>query len=272
MAWATKSSSTARHASRRPAASRSRSEFEHENRVGPRAAERRVLGFPYNHAMENSEAFVSFADLTVGEFLDRLASSEPVPGGGSASALAGALGASLVSMVSGLSAGRPRYAAYEATLQRCAETGQALAAEFLEIADQDSNAYASYAAALKMPRDTDEEKASRRAAIRVAARAAADAPMECVIACTQLAAAVDSLAGRSNVNASSDVLVAALLADAAARGAAENVRINLPATDDEQYADTINRKLDSALHEIDAVTAQTREAVLSGQPREPEDE
>ena len=231
-----------------------------------------MLGFPYNHPMENSEALVSFADLTVGEFLDRLASPEPVPGGGSASALAGALGASLVSMVCGLSAGRPKYAAYESTLLRCDEIGQALAAEFLDLADRDSFAYAGYAAALEMPRDIDEEKASRRAAIRIAARAAADAPMECVIACTRLAAAADSLAGRSNVNASSDVLVAALLAEAAARGAAENVRINLPATDDEQYADTINRKLDSALHEIAAVTAQTREAILSGQPREPEEE
>jgi formiminotetrahydrofolate cyclodeaminase len=96
--------------------------------------------------------------------------------------------------------------------------------------------------------------------------------MECVIACTRVAAAAESLAGRSNVHAASDVLVAALLAEAAARGAAENVRINLPATDDEQYADTINRKLDTALHEIDAVTAQTREIVLSGQAQEPEDE
>lgn len=272
MAWTTRSSSTALRASPRRANSGWPSTLEVANRVGPRAAVRRVLGFPYNHAMENSEALVSFADLTVGEFLDRLASPEPVPGGGSASALAGALGASLVSMVCGLSAGRPRYAAYEATLVRCGEIGHALAAEFLEIADQDSYAYAGYAAALKMPRDTDEEKATRRAAIRLAARAAADAPMECVTACTRLAAAADSLAGRSNVNASSDVLVAALFAEAAARGAAENVRINLPATDDEQYADTVNRKLDSALHEIAAVTAQTREAVLSGQPREPEEE
>ena len=77
---------------------------------------------------------------------------------------------------------------------------------------------------------------------------------------------------RSNVNASSDVLVAALLAEAAARGAADNVRINLPATGDGAYADAMDRKLDVALHEIAAVVAQTREIVLSGQAREPEDE
>jgi formiminotetrahydrofolate cyclodeaminase len=222
--------------------------------------------------VENSKLAVSFADLTVGQFLDRLASSEPVPGGGSASAVAGALGASLVLMVCALSTGRARYAAYEATLLRCGEVGRDLAAELLDLADEDAFAYAGYAAALKLPRDTEEAQAARRAAIRAAARAASDTPMECVIACTRLAAAAESLAGRSNVHAASDVLVAALLAEAAARGAAENVRTNLPATDDEQYADTINRKLDAALHEIAAVTAQTREIVLSGQPREPEDE
>ncbi|HEX7544991.1 MAG TPA: cyclodeaminase/cyclohydrolase family protein [Candidatus Limnocylindrales bacterium] len=222
--------------------------------------------------MENSRFAVSFADLTVGQFLDRLSSAEAVPGGGSASALAGALGASLISMVCALSTGRPKYEAYESTLARCGEVGRDLAAELMDLADQDAFAYAGYAAALKLPRDTDEERASRRAVIRDAARAASEAPMACVIACTRLAGAAESLAGRSNVHAASDVLVAALLAEAAARGAAENVRINLPATDDEQYADVFNRKLDAALHEIAAVTSQTREAVLSGQPREPEDE
>ncbi len=242
------------------------------DRVAPRAPQLCSLGYPYNHVMENSRLLVSFADLTVGQFLDRLSSAEPVPGGGAASAMAGALGASLVSMVSALSTGRPKYMAYEDTLLRCGEAGRDLAAEFVDLADKDAFAYAGYAAALKLPRETDEEQASRREAIRVAARAAADAPMECVNACMRLAAAAESLAGRSNVHAASDVLVAALLAEAAARGAAENVRINLPATDDEQYADAIDRKLDPALHEIAAVTAQTRETVLSGQPREPEDE
>lgn len=222
--------------------------------------------------MEQPSGTLSFSELSIGEFVERLSSAEPVPGGGAASALAGALGASLVSMVSGLSTGRPKYEAYEETLIRCGEAGRALAAELLDLADTDATAYAGYAAALKLPRGTDEEQATRRAAIQAAARVASDAPMECVNACLRLAAAAEALAGRSNVNAASDVLVAALLAEAAARGAAENVRINLPATDDEQYADAINYKLDVALHEIATVAAQTREAVLSGQAREPEAE
>jgi formiminotetrahydrofolate cyclodeaminase len=82
----------------------------------------------------------------------------------------------------------------------------------------------------------------------------------------------EALAGRSNVNAASDVLVAALLGEDAARGAAENVRINLPATGDETYAETMGQQVDSALHEIAAVVARTRETVLSGQAQDPEAE
>jgi methenyltetrahydrofolate cyclohydrolase len=222
--------------------------------------------------MEITEDNVSFADLTVGSFVDRLSSAEPVPGGGAASALAASLGASLISMVAGLSTGRPKYAAYELTLARCAEEGRELAAEFLRLADLDATAYAGYSVAMKLPRDTDEQKAARRAAIAVAARAAADAPWECIRACARLVDAAESLAGRSNVNAASDVLVAALLGEAAARGAAENVLINLPSVGDAHYVETMSSQVDSALHEIASVAARTREIVLSGQSQEPEAE
>jgi glutamate formiminotransferase/formiminotetrahydrofolate cyclodeaminase len=220
--------------------------------------------------MEQPPKTVSFADLSVGEFVERLSSAEPVPGGGAASALAGSLGAALVSMVAGLSTGRPRYAAYEATLARCGAAGKDLAAEFLRLADGDAEAYAGYAAALKLPRESAAEQEARSEAIRTAARAAAEEPMKCVLACVQLATAAEALAGRSNRNASSDVLVAALLAEAAARGAAENVRINLSATGDEHYAASTLRKLDTTLRQIESLAEQAREAVLSGQARDPE--
>ena len=222
--------------------------------------------------MESKRQSVSFADLTVGQFVERLSSAEPVPGGGAASALAAALGASLVAMVAGLSAGRPKYAVYEDTLSRADATGKQLAAELLEIADKDAEAYAGYAAALKLPRETDEQIEARRAAVRSAARMASDAPWDCVRACLRLAEVAEALAGRSNVNASSDVLVAALLAEAGARGAAENVRINLPSTGDEEYSEAMTRQLDEMLHDISALASQTREIVLSGGPRDPETE
>ena len=213
------------------------------------------------------KASSSFADLTVGQFVERLSSAEPVPGGGAASAVAASLGAALVSMVAGLSVGRAKYAMYEATLGRCSEAGQSLAVEFLRHADADATAYAGYAAALKLPKETEAEQEARRKAIRTAARAASEAPWECVQACARLAAAAEALAGRSNVNAASDVLVAALLADAAAKGAAENVRINLPATADEQYAAVMNRKLDAELDRIEDLAALARQHVFSGTAR-----
>ena len=220
--------------------------------------------------MDRAPAPVTFADLTVGEFIERLSSAEPVPGGGAASAVAAALGASLISMVAALSAGKPKYAAYEATLGRCGAVGKELAAEFLRLADRDAAAYAGYSAALKLPRETEAEQGVRRTAIQSAARAASDAPWECVQACARLVVAAEALAGRSNVNAASDVLVAALLGEAAARGAAENVLINLPATGDERYEREMRTQVDSALHEIADIAARTREMVLSGQSREPE--
>ena len=219
--------------------------------------------------MENATV-ASFRTQTVAEFIERLSSAEPVPGGGAASAVAASLGAALVSMVAGLSAGRPKYAAYEATIERADVDGKQLARELLAIADKDAVAYAGYGAALKLPRDTEEQVVARKAAIRAAARTASDAPWECVAACVRVAAAAESLAGRSNVNAASDVLVAALLAEAGARGAAENVRINLPSTGDEQYSDAMSRRLDEALHDIAALASRTREIVLSGRARDPE--
>jgi formiminotetrahydrofolate cyclodeaminase len=213
---------------------------------------------------------VSFSDLTVAQFVERLSSAEAVPGGGAASAVAAALGASLISMVAALSTGRPKYAAYAETHAKCAAVGGELAAEFMVLANRDAVAYAGYSAALKLPRETEEQKLARQSAIQSAARSASEAPFDCVKACTRLVTAAEALAGRSNVNAASDVLVAALLGEAAARGAAENVLINLPATGDEQYADSMRWRVDSALHEVAATAARVREIVLSGQSREPE--
>jgi methenyltetrahydrofolate cyclohydrolase len=212
-----------------------------------------------------------FANLTLRTFTERLASAEPVPGGGSAAAIAGALGASLVTMVAGLSTGRPRFAAHETTLNRCLELGSGLRVEFLRLADADSAAFAGFAAALKLPKETDDEKSARRGAVERAARAASEVPWDCVKACATLVVAAEALAGRSNPNASSDLLVASMLAEAGARGAAENVRVNLPSTGDEEYNVRMHHDLDEALHEVSSLVARTREIVLSGRSREPEE-
>ncbi|HEX5015468.1 MAG TPA: cyclodeaminase/cyclohydrolase family protein [Candidatus Limnocylindrales bacterium] len=210
-----------------------------------------------------------FGDLTVTAFVDRLASAEPVPGGGSASAIAGSLGSALVAMVASLSQGRPKYAEHEALHTRAIERGRALAARFLDLADEDSVAYGHYAAAMKLPRDTAEQVAARTAALSAAARAAADVPLRTVEACVDLVATAEELVGRSNKNASSDLNVAAMLAEAAARGAAENVIVNLPSVGDEEYAAQTTIRVKTLLDTVETLAMQTREGVLQGTAREP---
>ncbi len=210
-----------------------------------------------------------FGDLSLREFVARLASDEPVPGGGSASAIAASLGAGLVAMVASLSTGRPRYADHEDLLAWGIATGRDLADRFLRLADEDAAAYAVFSAALKLPKSTDLEVAARTEAMRSAARHAAEVPMRCVEACRELVAAAETLAGRSNVNASSDLNVAALLGEAAARGAAANVLVNLPSVGDPAFAAMQTARVDEMLAEIALLASRTREVVGRGGPRDP---
>lgn len=212
-----------------------------------------------------------FADLSIGEFVGRVASSEPVPGGGSVSAIAASFAAGLVAMVAGLSQGRPKYAAYEATHARALAAGTRAAARFLELADEDALAYASFSAALKLPRETAEQQAARQEAMRASARRAAEIPLEVLRRCDDLAAEVEAMAGRSNLNASSDINVAALLVEAAARGAAANVVVNLPSVGDERYAGSATDEVMAHLRSIEDLAAVAREHAGSGHLRQPEE-
>ena len=209
-----------------------------------------------------------FGELTLDAFIDRLASSDPVPGGGSASAVAGSIAAALVSMVAALSAGRPRYAAHAEVHERSAGEGHRLTAALLTLADEDATAYGGFASAMKLPRETDAERSARAAALQAAARASCQVPLRCVEACRDVVAAAESLAGRSNVNAASDLVVAALLAEAAAGGAAANVRINLPSVGDDGLAAQLTSQVDRLLAEVTVLADRTRAVVASGEPRD----
>jgi methenyltetrahydrofolate cyclohydrolase len=211
---------------------------------------------------------IRFRDLTLSAFADRLASSDPVPGGGSASAVAASLGASLVTMVAELSK-RPKYMEHTALHGVVEARGRELTDLLLTLADDDAAAYATFAAALKLPKETDADREVRSSAMRAAARVAAEVPLRCVEACLEVVIAAESLAGRCNMNASSDLAVASLLAESAARGAAANVRVNLPAVGDEAWAAEMEALVAKALADITRTAQSCRRVVATGGLRGP---
>lgn len=210
-----------------------------------------------------------FRDLTVAQFVDALASGEPVPGGGAAAAVAGSLGAALVAMVANLSVGRPKYEEHTALFERATPAAAELRYRMLALADEDATAFAGYGAAMKLPRQTDDEKAVRSAAIWVAALEATLSPLKTVEATLEIVALAEELAGRSNKNASSDLEVAALLSVAACRAAAANVYINLPSLGDENRARELFERTESIADAVERLAARTREVVRSGEARDP---
>lgn len=217
-----------------------------------------------------SEPTRPFADLTVGGFSEVLASAAPVPGGGSASAVAASLAASLTAMVARLSADRPKYAPYAKTHARALEAAEHARSRFLALADDDAAAYAAFGDARKLPKETPAEIAARDAAIATAAVRAAEVPLEVVRQCHALIDQIERLAGRSNLNASSDLDVGALLVSAAARGAGANVIINLPSIPDRKATDAMLSEVETRLHDIESAVARVHGQVRSGNLRGPE--
>lgn len=219
-----------------------------------------------------TEAPSGFRHQTLAAFLEKLGSAAPVPGGGSASAVAGALAAALVRMVVALSLDRPRYGPYEATLRRAGGVADAAVDRLLSLADEDAAAYAGLAATFRLPRSTADEESARAAAIRSAARQAALAPLQVLRECRDVLREAEAIAGRSNLNARSDVGTAANLAEAAARGAGANVLINLPSVGDEAFAGETSAEVAALLEQVDTLAARAGRTTARAELRDPERE
>lgn len=163
-------------------------------------------------------------DLTVGQLLEQLSSSAPVPGGGSAAALAGAMGAALVGMVAQLTLGREAYAAVQEEIRDIDASAARLRAELLDLAERDADAYAAVVRARRMPRNSEERTTGLAAATLEATRV----PLRAAEVALEVLALARRIAPIGNGHAISDVGVAAQLASACIRGAALNVHINVP--------------------------------------------
>lgn len=167
-------------------------------------------------------------DLPVHEFLERLGSSDPVPGGGSAAALTAAMGAALVAMVAELTIGRPAYAEHEATMRHLRFDALDRRTELLALAQEDATAYDAVVLARHMPKDSEAERVARTTALQQAMQEAARIPLRAAVVASEVLDLAARIAPIGNRNAVSDAGVAAQLAAAGLRGALLNVRINLP--------------------------------------------
>jgi formiminotetrahydrofolate cyclodeaminase len=208
--------------------------------------------------------------MTVEAFTLALASDQPTPGGGSAAAVAAALGASLTSMVARISLGRPSLAQHTALHEVALASSDAARARFLRLAADDAAAYSVYRDARRLPHGTKAESEARAAATREAARGAATVPLTVVQACHAQIDLVERLAGRTLAAVASDLDVAALLLESSARGAAANILVNLPAVEDDAHSAVITTEVDQRLEQIQSAAARTRERVGRGEQREAE--
>ena len=190
---------------------------------------------------------MKLAEFKTAEFVDLLASDAPAPGGGSAAALEGALGAALTAMVCGLTVGKKKYAEF----QELAESAQAkatdLKARFVDVMDRDTEAFNVVSAAFGMPKATDEEKAARSAAIQEGLKGCTTPPFEMMELAVETLELTASILGKSNDSAASDLGVSALSLRSAIQGAWLNVLINIGSLKNKELAEDYRAKGETLL-------------------------
>ncbi len=183
-------------------------------------------------------------NLTVQEFIAKVAGSDPVPGGGSVSALNAALAASLSKMVTNLTIGRKKYAEKEELMMGLATEMEKAIPDFLADVDADSDAYNQVFSAFKLPKETDEEKAARSEAIQKATRVAIDVPLEVARKVLRIMDSISQIALEGNQNAVTDACVAMMSARTAVLGASLNVRINFSSLKDTAYVEQVTAEVE----------------------------
>ena len=199
-------------------------------------------------------------EFTIDQFTEALSSAAPVPGGGGASALMGALASSLCSMVANLTTGKKKYAEYQADIERILDETAVLTNDISALIEKDAEAFEPLSKAYSIPKD----EPGRDEILENALRVASDAPYEIVAKCQEVATIIEELSVKGSRLAISDVGVAASALRAAVTGASMNVYINTKLMKDREYAADMNAKTDAAVASVIATCDKAYELVLGG--------
>ncbi len=205
----------------------------------------------------------TYSTFALADLLDAFASNEPVPGGGSAAALAGAVGVSLLVMVAGLPRTRTGSPEETVDLSEASARLRPLRETLAQLIDRDSAAYQDVLAAYRLPRGTPDEQAQRRDAVAAAMRGATDTPLDTMRACQQALEGAEIVARNGNAAAGSDAAVAVELLLVAVKGAGINVDANLAAIKDAAYVNDVRAERQE-LEEESAAAAERARAALRG--------
>lgn len=190
---------------------------------------------------------MGFTKNTCEEFVDVLASKSPVPGGGGASALVGAIGMALGNMVGSLTVGKKKYADVEADIIALKEKATALQADFLRLVDADAEAFEPLSKAYGMPKETEEQKAEKARVMAIVLKDACAVPMEIMEKCCEAIDVIEEFAAKGSALAISDAGVGVVFCKAALLGASLNVYINTKSMADKEYAASLNEKADKMI-------------------------
>lgn len=192
-------------------------------------------------------------DETVEEFIARVAAPTPTPGGGSVSALAGALSAALSRMVAGLARGKKGYEPVERELVEIEARGRVVQSRLEALVDADARAYEAVIAAMRLPKSSEPERAARVGAMQAAYRKATEVPLETMERCVEALELAEAAAKKGNRGATTDAAVAVLLAESAVRGASLNCAVNLASIRDESFRSQAEQKVEQLLKRADEI-------------------
>lgn len=206
---------------------------------------------------------MSFSDMTCKDFVKILSTKEPVPGGGGASALVGAIGIALGNMVGSLTVGKKKYKDVEEDIIALKEKADNLQDELLVLIEKDATAFEPLSKAYGLPKETEEEKAYKAKVMEEALVAASLVPIEIMEKCCEAIDVISEFAEKGSVIAISDAGVAASCCKAALIGASFNVYINTKCMQNTEYADELNKKSDDMIEKYSKLADDIIENVMS---------